>query len=105
MHCRKNLLYYLLTAQCRIRSVGLNIEMKDIGRIQSIDDLSGPKRLIERIEGEVRFHRLTGTPADDQSGEHIEDESNVDEALPSRYVGEINYPKLIRFPRREIPVD
>jgi len=54
------------------------------------------ERLLQRLKDEIHGHRPTDPPADDAAGEHINDEGHIDEALPSRYVGEVRDPQWIR---------
>ncbi len=45
---------------------------------------TGPQGLLQRVEHEVGSHRRRGAPADDPTHEHIDDEGDVNEALPCR---------------------
>ena len=47
------------------------------------------ERLLQRVEDEARMGRPRDPPADDATGEDVDDESGVDEPLPGRDVGEI----------------
>lgn len=51
------------------------------------DRLAGVQRLLERVEHEVRAGRGRRSPAHDPAREHVDDEGDVDEALPGRDVG------------------
>src|SRR5512134_2369806 len=63
------------------------------------------KRLLERIQDEVRPRRTRHAPADDAPGERIDHEGDVDEAGPGRDVGEVRYPEHVRLRCPEPPVD
>jgi len=63
------------------------------------------KRLLERIQDEVRPCRTRHAPADDAPGERIDHEGDVDEAGPGRDVGEVRYPEHVRLRCPELPVD
>lgn len=58
--------------------------------------MDGPpivKRLVQSIEDETRVCRPARSPADDAAGKGVDDESDVDEALPGRDIGEIGKPQ------------
>lgn len=61
--------------------------------------------LLQRIEHEVGLHRTSDPPAHDMSREDVDDEGDVDEALPGRDVGEIGHPQVVRAISLELPVD
>lgn len=61
--------------------------------------------LFQCIENEVGLHRAADAPANDASGEHVNDEGHVEPALPGRDVGEIRHPKLVRPLGLELPID
>ena len=67
--------------------------------------LTGIQGLLEGIEDEVRGHGATDPPADDVSGEHVDDEGHVDHPLPARNVRKIRYPQLIWPLSSELTVD
>ncbi len=48
---------------------------------------------------------VVGSPTDDESGEHVDDESDVDEAAPRRDVGQVRHPELVRTGRVEVALD
>src|SRR4051795_2882516 len=60
--------------------------------------------LFESIENEAGFGRSRRPPADDPPGKDVDDEGDVDEALPGRDIGEIRQPQRIRPRRLELPV-
>src|SRR4051794_5678742 len=60
--------------------------------------------LFESIENEAGFGRSRRPPADDPPGTDVDDEGDVDEALPGRDRGEIRQPPRIRPRRMELPV-
>ena len=62
-------------------------------------------RLLQRVEDEVRGQGRRDAPADDPSGEDVDDERDVDEAAPGRDVREVRDPQLIRPCRREVAID
>jgi hypothetical protein len=54
--------------------------------------LDGPaivERLLQRVEDEAGLGGAGDPPADDPAGEGVDDEGDVDEALPRRDIGEI----------------
>jgi hypothetical protein len=61
--------------------------------------------LIQSIKDEVRSHRTADAPADDSSGEDIDDEGRVPPALRGRDAGEVRDPELDRTLGPELPVD
>jgi hypothetical protein len=63
------------------------------------------QRLLQRVEHEVGLHGTADPPAHDATREHIDDEGDVHEALPSRHVGEVRHPQLVRSLGVEVPVD
>jgi len=54
------------------------------------------QRLLQRIEHEVGLHRTAHPPADNAPREDIDDEGDVNKALPGRDVGEVGHPQLVR---------
>nr|UCK92300.1 hypothetical protein [Raoultella planticola] len=68
------------------------------------DRLPRVQRLLERVEHEVRLHRAGGLPAHDATGEHVDDESDVDPSLPSRDVREVADPQRVRPIGLELPL-
>src|SRR3954470_19291904 len=60
--------------------------------------------LFESSEKEAVFGRSRRPPADDPPGKDVDDEGDVDEALPGRDIGEIRQPQRIRPRRMELPV-
>ncbi len=51
------------------------------------------QRLLQGIEDEAGMGRARYPPADDAPGEGVDDEGDVDEALPGRDVGEVRHPQ------------
>ena len=58
--------------------------------------LARVQRLFQRIEHKVGPHRAANPPADNAPGEDVNDESDVDKALPGRDVREIADLQLVR---------
>jgi hypothetical protein len=54
------------------------------------------QRLLQGIEDKTGFGAARHPPADEQPGEGVDDEGDVDEAGPGRNVGEIGHPKHVR---------
>ena len=57
---------------------------------------------LERVEHELGAHVRCELPADDHAAVAVEDEGEVDEAVPGADVGEIGDPLLVRPSRREV---
>jgi hypothetical protein len=62
-------------------------------------------RLLKRIERQVGAQRARHAPADDSSGEHVDDKRHVSEAAPGRDVGQARDPQLIGPRRRKLARD
>src|SRR5579863_1133046 len=62
------------------------------------------ERLLQRIEHETGVGRTRDAPAHDPPGESIDDEGDVDEALPSRDEGKVRDPERVRPGRLELAV-
>src|SRR5882757_9997056 len=62
-------------------------------------------RVLEGVKDQFGVHTGGCPPADDHSGEHIEDEGHVDHPGPGRHVGEVGNPQLIRRGRGEVSVN
>jgi hypothetical protein len=60
--------------------------------------------LFEGIEDEASMGRPADAPPNDASGVGIDDESDIDEALPCCDVGEIAHPKNVRSGHAELAV-
>jgi hypothetical protein len=52
--------------------------------------------LFQGIEHEPGMGRAADPPAHDAAGEGIDDEGDVDEALPRRHIGEVADPQHVR---------
>src|ERR1700733_8557755 len=61
--------------------------------------------LLQRIEDEARMGGAADPPADDPAGEGVDDEGDIDEAGPSRHIGEIRKPEHVRRWGVELSVD
>jgi hypothetical protein len=57
---------------------------------------------LERVEDELGAHVRRELPADDRAAVAVEDEGQVDEAVPGADVGQIGDPLLVRAGRREV---
>jgi len=55
----------------------------------------GVQGLFQRIQHEIGAGRAGHLPADDATGEDVDDEGNKDEALPGADVGEVRHPQGI----------
>jgi len=62
------------------------------------------QRLLQRVEHEAGMGRARGAPAHDPTRECVDDERDVDEALPSGDVGEVRDPQRVRPGRLELTV-
>ena len=60
--------------------------------------------LFQRVEDKAGMGGPADPPADDPSGEGVDDEGHVDEALPGRDVGEVRQPERVRARCVELPV-
>jgi hypothetical protein len=60
--------------------------------------------LLQSVQNEVGLHRTADPPVYDVSREDINNEGDVDEALPGRDVGEVGDPQLVRTISLEVPV-
>jgi hypothetical protein len=61
--------------------------------------------LFQGVEDEARMRGAADPPANDASGEGIDDKRHVDKALPRRHVGKIGYPEPIRLRCPELAFD
>jgi hypothetical protein len=61
-------------------------------------------RLFQGIEDEPRMRRGADAPADDLAGIGVDDESDIDEALPGGDIGEIADPQHVRRGHPELAV-
>ena len=59
----------------------------------------------EGVEHEARVRRARYAPADDATGVGVDDERDVDEALPRRDVGEVRDPQHVRPWRPELAIN
>src|SRR6266511_5595199 len=57
---------------------------------------------LERVEDELGPHVRRELPADDHAAVAVEDEGQVDEAVPGADVGQVGDPLLVRAGRREV---
>ena len=62
------------------------------------------KRLFEGVQDEVGVRCPAGSPADDPPGVGVDDESDIDEACPSRDIGKIGEPQTVRRGSVELSV-
>ena len=62
---------------------------------QSVRRTACADRLLKGIQGELGSQRARYPPTYDGSGKGIDDESDVNEALPGLYVGEICHPESV----------
>ncbi len=61
--------------------------------------------LLERIEHEGGMRGAADPPAYDVSGKHVDDEGDIDEALPGRHIGEIADQEAVGARCAAFPVD
>jgi hypothetical protein len=59
---------------------------------------------LERVEHEFGAHVRSELPADDPTAVAVEDEGEVDEAVPGADVGQVGDPLLVRVGCREVPL-
>ena len=59
---------------------------------------------LQRVEYKVVAHVSGDLPPDDLAAVTVEDEREVDEAVPGADVGEVRYPLLVRAGRGEVPL-
>src|SRR6476620_9722056 len=64
-----------------------------------------PQCLLQRVQDQFGVHRARHAPADDAPCEDIDDERDVDETAPRRYIREIGHPQLIGMTRLELALD
>ena len=62
------------------------------------------QRLLQCIEYEVGPHRTADSPADDTPGKDVDDEGDIDKALPCRDIREVGDPQLVRPLRLELEI-
>ena len=67
--------------------------------------LPGVQGLLQGIQNKVRVHGAAHSPTHNAPGVYVDDEGDVQPALPGRYISEIADPRLIRSLRVEPPVD
>jgi len=70
----------------------------------ALDGTAGVQGLLQGVEHEGGLGAARHPPADDAAGEDVDDEGDVDEAGPSRDVGEVRHPKFVRSLGPELPV-
>lgn len=74
-----------------------NRELRQANEIAVMDDAAARAPLVhsllQRVQDEARMRRFRHAPADDAAGEHVDDESDIDEARPCRDIGEIRDPE------------
>ena len=63
------------------------------------------QRLFQSIEHKARVRRPRCPPADDATGKDIDDERDVDKALPCGHVSKVGDPQRIRLRCLEQPID
>lgn len=61
--------------------------------------------LLQRIEHEIRLHAAADAPAHNTSGEYMNHEGDVDEALLGGNISEIRHPELIEALSHTLPID
>lgn len=71
----------------------------------AIDRTTRVQGLLQRVQHQIRVGGAGDLPADDVAGEHVDDESDIDEALPGRNGGEIADPQCVRTIRLKLPLD
>ncbi len=67
--------------------------------------LTGVQGLLQRVENEVSVHGTAHPPADDAAGKNVDNEGDVQPALPSRDIGKVGDPQLIRAVGLELAID
>ncbi len=67
--------------------------------------LTGIQSLLERVQNEVGAHRIAHTPPNDAAGKDVDHEGDIQPALPSRNVGEVRDPQLVRPGGAELSID
>lgn len=72
---------------------------------QASGRLPGMYRLLKRIEYQTRIRCARCTPADNAASEHVDDECDIDKALPYRHIREIRNPELVGRIRRKVSAD
>jgi hypothetical protein len=63
------------------------------------------QRLLQRIEHEVGVHGTAHPPTHDASGDDVNDQGDIQPALPGRRIGEIRDPQPIGALGLELPID
>jgi hypothetical protein len=61
--------------------------------------------LFQGIQSKDCLHISADLPADDAASVDVNDESNIQPALPGEHIGEVGHPTLIRTISLEMPVD
>jgi hypothetical protein len=67
--------------------------------------LAGAERHPHRVEHEISAHVGGELPANDHAGEHVDQEREVQAALPGAQVGEVADPQAVGRGRGEVPID
>ena len=75
-----------------------------VDQAAALDGTAIGQGLLQRIQDEGCVGRAADAPADDASGIGVDDEGNIDEALPGRDVGEVRQPQRVRARCVELPV-
>ena len=70
-----------------------------------VAEIATPQRHLERIEDEVGAEVVGELPADDHPRVNVEDERDVQPALPRRHVGDVGEPQLVRSLGDEVALD
>jgi hypothetical protein len=66
--------------------------------------LTVPDRHLEGVDGEVGAQRVRRLPADDHTGEHVDNERHVDPTNVRLDVGQVGDPQSVRCRRPELAV-
>ena len=59
---------------------------------------------VQRTDGQVAFHAIADRPADHAPRMQIEDDSEIEPALPRSDIADVTRPFLVGAIRREVPV-
>ena len=79
--------------------------MDQPGQVGGAVPASSPDHHLQGLQHEGGLHAGRGLPAEDAAGVDVDDERDVDHAVPGRHVGEVRDPQPVRPVRAEPALD